>query len=72
MKGANLAIFLTLAAAVPVGVSFTATLFFPSNSYTYVGHGTTKVRPDPSRAPALLIALMGRRYWLVWRRRKSH
>ena len=74
LPGWVLAIFLTMAAAVPVGVYFTATLFFPPDqSYTYVGQGTDQGAPGPllgAGIPALLVALTAGGYWLVRRRRK--
>jgi hypothetical protein len=76
LPGWVLAIFLTMAAAVPVGVYFTATLFFPPNqTYTYVGQGTYQGAPGPIVGvgiPALVMALMGGGYWFVRRRRQRH
>ena len=41
IPGWVLAIFLAMAASVPVGIFFTATLYVPPDqSYTYVGEGT--------------------------------
>ena len=72
IPGWVLAIFLAMAAVVPAGVYFTATLFFPPNqSYTYVGQGTSGA-PGPIEGagiPGLLMA--GGGYWLVRRRRRK-
>ena len=75
MPGWVLAIFLTMAAAVPVGVYFTATLFFPPDqSYTYVGQGNGTVHgaPGPIAGAGLPILVVGYGvYWLIKRRRKT-
>jgi hypothetical protein len=68
-----LAIFLSMAALVPAGIYFTATLFFPPNqSYTYVGQGTYSGAPGPIAGAGLPFAAIGYGvYWLVKRRRKA-
>ena len=67
-----LAIFLTMAAAVPVGVYFTATLFFPPDqTYTYVGQGTYQGAPGPIAGAGLpFLAVAYGVYRMVRRRRK--
>jgi hypothetical protein len=76
LPGWVLAIFLTMAAAVPAGVYFTATLFFPPDqSYTYVGVGTGEVRgaPGPIAGAGIsgLLMLGGGAYWLFRRQRRK-
>jgi hypothetical protein len=73
MPGWVLAIFLSMAALVPAGVYFTATLFFPPNQvYTYVGQGTYNGAPGPVVGAGLPFAAIGYGvYWLVKRRRKA-
>jgi hypothetical protein len=68
-----LAIFLAMAAAVPAGVYFTATLFFPPNQvYTYVGQGTYQGAPGPAAGAGLVfVAVACGMYWMVKRRRKA-
>ncbi|MCK1597289.1 hypothetical protein IVA87_26230 [Bradyrhizobium sp. 147] len=72
LPGWVLAIFLTMAAAVPAGVYFTATLFFPPDqSYTYVGQGTAQGAPGPVAGAGLSIAAVAyAAYWIIRRRRK--
>jgi LPXTG-motif cell wall-anchored protein len=76
LPGWVLAIFLGMAAAVPAGVYFTSTLFFPPDqSYTYVGQGTGSISGAPgpiagAGIPALLM-MVGGAYWLVRRRRRK-
>ena len=76
LPGWVLAIFLTMAAAVPVGVYFTATLFFPPDqSYTYVGQGTGTAlgAPGPVAGVGLPFLAIGyAAYWLIKRRRKAN
>jgi hypothetical protein len=74
LPGWVLAIFLTMAAAVPAGVYFTATLFFPPDqSYTYVGQGTYHGAPGPVVGAGIpsLIVVAGGVYWMIKRRRKA-
>lgn len=68
-----LAIFLSIAAAVPAGVYFTATLFFPPDqSYTYVGQGTAQGAPGPLAGAGLSFAAVAYgAYWMVKRRRRK-
>ena len=68
-----LAIFLAMAAAVPAGVYFTATLFFPpGQTYTYVGQGTYQGAPGPAAGAGLPFAAVTYGvYWMVKRRRKA-
>lgn len=68
-----LAIFLLMAAAVPAGVYFTATVFFPPDvSYTYQGVGTYQGAPGPVAGVGLpFVAAAFGAYWLIKRRRKS-
>ena len=72
IPGWVLAIFLAMAASVPVGVFFTATLYVPPDqSYTYVGEGTYSGVPGPilgAGIPGVLMACGG--FWLI-RRRKA-
>ena len=72
LPGWVLAIFLVMAAAVPAGVYFTATLFFPPNqSYTYVGQGTYGA-PGPIAGAGLPFLVVGYGvYWMIRRRRKA-
>ncbi|MCK1619030.1 hypothetical protein IVA96_20905 [Bradyrhizobium sp. 159] len=72
LPGWVLAIFLTMAAAVPAGVYFTATLFFPPDqSYSYVGQGTAQGAPGPVAGAGLSIAAVAyAAYWIISRRRK--
>jgi hypothetical protein len=76
LPGWVLAIFLTMAAAVPVGVYFAATLFFPPDqSYTYVGQGTGTAlgAPGPVAGVGLPFLAIGyAAYWLIKRRRKAN
>jgi hypothetical protein len=74
LPGWVLAIFLTMAAAVPVGVYFTATLFLPPDqSYTYVGQGTALGAPGPVAGVGLPFLAIGyAAYWLIKRRRKAN
>jgi hypothetical protein len=73
LPGWVLAIFLVMAAAVPAGVYFTATLFFPPDqSYTYVGEGTLHAAPGPIAGAGLPALAVGSGvYWLIRRRRKA-
>jgi hypothetical protein len=73
LPGWVLAIFLTMAASVPVGVYFTATLFVPPDqSYTYVGVGTMQPAPGPIAGAGLPVLAVGYGvYWLIRRRRKA-
>jgi hypothetical protein len=73
LPGWVLALFLAMAAAVPVGVYFTATLTFPPNqSYTYVGEGTMQSAPGPLAGAGLPFLAIGYCvYWLIRRRRKA-
>jgi hypothetical protein len=68
-----LAIFLSMAALVPAGVYFTATLFFPPDQvYTYVGQGTFRGAPGPIVGAGLPFAAVGYGvYWLMKRRRRG-
>jgi len=68
-----LAIFLSMAALVPAGVYFAATLFFPPDHiYTYVGQGTYNGAPGPIAGAGLPFAAIGYGvYWLIKRRRKA-
>lgn len=73
LPGWVLAIFLSMAALVPAGVYFAATLFFPPDQvYTYVGQGTFKGAPGPIVGAGIpfLVAGYGA-YWLMRRRRKG-
>ncbi len=72
IPGWVLAIFFSMAALVPVGVYFTATLIFPPDQiYTYVGQGTYHGAPGPIAGAGLPFLAAGYGvYWLV-RRRKS-
>ena len=69
-----LAIFLSMAALVPAGVYFTATLVFPPDQiYTYVGQGTYKGAPGPIAGVGLPFLAVGYGvYWLIKRRRKDN
>jgi hypothetical protein len=77
LPGWVLAIFLTMAAAVPAGAYFTATLFFPpSQSYTYVGQGTgqgtTQGAPGPIAGAGLSFAAVAYgAYRAIKRRRRK-
>ncbi|RXG92611.1 hypothetical protein EAS61_22965 [Bradyrhizobium zhanjiangense] len=73
LPGWVLAIFLTMAAAVPAGVYFTATLFFPPDqSYTYVGQGTAQGAPGPVAGAGLsFAAVASAAYWIIRRRRRK-
>ena len=73
LPGWVLAIFLSMAALVPVGVYFTATLFFPPNqTYTYVGQGTYSGAPGPIAGAGLPFLAIGYgAYWLMKRRLKA-
>ncbi|MDA9463544.1 hypothetical protein [Bradyrhizobium sp. CCBAU 53415] len=73
LPGWVLAIFLTMAAAVPAGVYFTATLFFPPDqSYTYVGQGTAQGAPGPVAGAGLSFAAVAyAAYWIVRRRQRK-
>jgi hypothetical protein len=72
MPGWVLAIFLTMAAAIPAGVYFTATLFFPPNQvYTYHGEGTYRGAPGPAAGAGIPFAVGAGIYWYVRRRRKA-
>jgi hypothetical protein len=73
LPGWVLAIFLSMAALVPVGVYFTATLFLPPDHvYTYVGQGTYSGAPGPIAGAGLPFAAVGFGvYWLMKRRRKA-
>ena len=73
LPGWVLALFLAMAAAVPVGVYFTATLFFPPDQvYTYVGEGTMQSAPGPLAGVGLPFLAIGYGfYWLISRRRKA-
>jgi hypothetical protein len=68
-----LAIFLSMAALVPVGVYFTATLFFPPDQvYTYVGQGVYSGAPGPIAGAGLPFLAAGYgAYWLMKRRQKA-
>ena len=74
LPGWVLAIFLSMAALVPAGVYFTATLFLPPDHvYTYVGKGTYSGAPGPIAGAGLPFLAVGCGvYWLVKRRRKNH
>jgi hypothetical protein len=67
-----LAIFLGIAAAVPVGVYFFAALFFPPDVlYTYSGYGL-HAAPGPIAGAGLpLLAAGFGVYWMIKRRRKA-
>jgi hypothetical protein len=73
LPGWVLAIFLSMAAAVPVGVYFAATLFFPPDQvYTYVGQGTYSGAPGPIAGAGLPFLAVGYGvYWLIKRRRRD-
>jgi LPXTG-motif cell wall-anchored protein len=72
LPGWVLAIFLGMAAVVPVGVYFSATLFFPPDqSYTYVGQGTYHGAPGPIAGAGIPALLMAGGYWLFRRRRRK-
>jgi hypothetical protein len=67
-----LAIVLGIAAAVPVGVYFTVTLFFPPDQqFTYSGYGL-HAAPGPLAGAGLpLLAVGFGVYWMIKRRRKA-
>src|ERR1700730_18152586 len=67
-----LAIFLGMAAAVPVGFYFVAALFFPPDVlYTYSGYGL-HAAPGPIAGAGLpLLAVGFGVYWMIKRRRKA-
>lgn len=73
LPGWVLAIFLSMAAAVPAGVYFTATIFVPPNqSYSYVGQGTYQGVPGPIAGAGLPFLAVGYGvYWMIKRRRKA-
>ena len=73
LPGWVLAIFVGMAAAVPAGVYFTASLFFPPDqSYTYVGQGAYHGAPGPIVGAGLPILAVGYGvYWMIKRRRKA-
>jgi len=73
LPGWVLAIFLAMAAAVPAGVYFTATLFFPPDqSYTYVGQGTAQGAPGPLAGAGISFAAVAYgAYWMLKRRRRK-
>jgi len=73
LPGWVLAIFVGMAAAVPAGVYFTVSLFFPPDqSYTYVGQGTYRGAPGPIAGAGLPILAVGYGvYWMIKRRRKA-
>ena len=73
LPGWVLAIFLSMAALVPAGVYFAATLFFPPDQvYTYVGQGTYSGAPGPIAGVGLPFLAAGYGvYWLIKRRRKA-
>ena len=73
LPGWVLAIFIGMAAVVPVGVYFTATLFSPPDqSYTYVGQGTYQGAPGPIAGAGLPFLAVGYGiYWIIKRRRKA-
>lgn len=73
LPGWVLVIFLVMAAAVPAGVYFTATLFFPPDqSYTYVGQGTAQGAPGPIAGAGLSFAgIAYGAYWMIRRRRRK-
>lgn len=73
LPGWALAIFLAMAAAIPAGVYFTATLFVPpDHSYTYVGQGTARGAPGPIAGAGLSFAAAAYGvYWMVKRRRRK-
>ncbi|MGL3107827.1 hypothetical protein [Bradyrhizobium sp. BR 1432] len=73
IPGWVLAIFLAMAAAVPAGVYFTATLFFPPDqTYTYVGQGTANGAPGPLAGAGLSFAAVAYgAYWMIKRRRRK-
>lgn len=72
LPGWVLAIFLLMAAAVPVGVYFSATLFFPPDQiYHYVGQGTYRGAPGPAAGAGLPFLVAAGVYWYVRRRRNS-
>jgi hypothetical protein len=68
-----LAIFLGIAATVPVGVYFVAALFFPPDVlYTYSGYGL-HAAPGPIAGAGLpLLAVGFGVYWMIKRRRKAN
>ncbi|MDA9409925.1 hypothetical protein [Bradyrhizobium sp. CCBAU 45384] len=73
IPGWVLAIFLTMAAALPAGVYFTATLFFPPDqTYTYVGQGTASGAPGPLAGAGLSFSAVAYgAYWMIRRRRRK-
>ena len=68
-----LAIFLSIAAAVPAGIYFAFTLFLPPDQfYTYVGQGTYSGAPGPIVGAGIPFAAAAYgAYWLINRRRKA-
>ncbi len=72
LPGWVLAIFLGMAAAIPAGVYFAATLFFPPDQiYSYVGQGTYQGAPGPIAGAGIPFAALAYGvYWIIKRRRK--
>ncbi|WP_027582708.1 hypothetical protein [Bradyrhizobium sp. Ai1a-2] len=71
LPGWVLAIFLTMAAAIPAGVYFSAWLFFPPDQvYHYEGQGTYRGAPGPAAGAGLPFLVAAGVYWYVRRRRQ--
>lgn len=71
LPGWVLAIFLIMAAAVPAGVYFTASFFFPPDqSYTYVGQGTAQGAPGPAAGAGIAFVAVAYGVYRVIRRRR--
>ena len=71
MPGWIIAIFLSMAAAIPAGVIFTATLDVGGQSYTYQGEGSYRGAPGPIVGAGLPLILAVGGAYLIWRRKRQ-